>query len=84
MAKKIIQSVAVTIKKNVETGKITASCQPLARLPEIDNTQFGVNLPLEGDGVTALINSAVDALKVKMSEGGHTVEDAQPPAEDAA
>ena len=76
MAKKIIQSVAVTIKKNVETGKITASCQAIARLPEIDNTQFGVNLPLEGDGVTALINSAVDALKVKMSEGGHTVEDA--------
>jgi len=61
----------------VETGKITASCQAIARLPEIDNTQFGVNLPLEGDGVTALINSAVEALKVKMSEGGHTVEEAQ-------
>jgi len=75
MAKKIIQTVAVTIKKTVETGKITASCQAIARLPEIDNTQFGVNLPLEGDGVTALINSAVEALKVKMSEGGHTVED---------
>tara|TARA_R100000234_G_scaffold37634_1_gene22264 strand:+ start:485 stop:736 length:252 start_codon:yes stop_codon:yes gene_type:complete len=77
MAKKIIQTVAVTIKKTVETGKITASCQAIARLPEIDNTQFGVNLPLEGDGVTALINSAVEALKVKMSEGGHTVEEAQ-------
>tara|TARA_R100000234_G_scaffold65987_1_gene40326 strand:- start:262 stop:507 length:246 start_codon:yes stop_codon:yes gene_type:complete len=76
MAKKIIQTVAVTIKKNVETGKITASCQAIARLPEIDNTQFGVNLPLEGDGVAALINNAVEALKIKMAEGGHTVEDA--------
>ena len=51
-------------------------------MPEIDGTRFGVNLPLEGDGVTSLIDSAVDALKVKMSEGGHTVEEAQPPAEE--
>tara|TARA_Y100001938_G_C8061056_1_gene417275 strand:+ start:1205 stop:1459 length:255 start_codon:yes stop_codon:yes gene_type:complete len=82
MAKKIIHTVTVTIAKNVETGKVTANCQAIARLPEINNTRFGVNLEMEGDGVTSLIDNAVDALKVKMSEGGHTVEEAQPPAED--
>mgnify|MGYP003136282692 CR=1 FL=1 len=82
MAKKIIDTVTVTISKNVETGKVLASCEAIARLPEIDNTRFSVNVEMAGDGVTSLINSAIDALKVKMAEGGHTVEDAQPPAEE--
>ena len=82
MATKILHTVQVTITKSIAEGSVTASCQAIATLPEIDGTRFGVKLPLEGDGVTSLIDSAVDALKVKMSEGGHTVEEAQPPAED--
>tara|TARA_R100001082_G_scaffold10626_1_gene5825 strand:+ start:2299 stop:2550 length:252 start_codon:yes stop_codon:yes gene_type:complete len=83
MATKLLHTVQVTITKSIADGSVSASCQAIATLPEIESTRFGVNLPLEGDGVTALINSAVDALKVKMSEGGHTVEDAQPPAEES-
>jgi len=75
--RKIIHRVQLTITKSISDGAITASCQAIATLPEVDNARVGVSLPLEGDGVTALINDAVDALKVKMSEGGHTVEDAQ-------
>ena len=82
MAIKQLHKVQVTIIKSISDGSISASCQAIATLPEIDGTRFGVNLPLEGDGVTSLIDSAVDALKVKMSEGGHTVEEAQPPAEE--
>tara|TARA_R100000234_G_scaffold2434_1_gene2085 strand:- start:618 stop:872 length:255 start_codon:yes stop_codon:yes gene_type:complete len=82
MATKVLHTVQVTITKSIAEGSVTASCQAIATLPEINGTRFGVNLPLEGDGVTSLIDSAVDALKVKMSEGGHMVEEAQPPAED--
>ena len=82
MAVKKLHRVQLTITKDVATGEIVGSCQAIATLPEIDGTRFGVNLPLEGDGVTSLIDSAVDALKVKMAEGGHTVEEAQPPAEE--
>ena len=82
MAVKTLHTVQVTITKSIAEGSVSASCQAIATLPEIDGTRFGVKLPLEGDGVTSLIDSAVDALKVKMSEGGHTVEEAQPPAED--
>ena len=77
MATKTLHTVQVTITKSIAEGSVTASCQAIATLPEVDNTRFGVNLPLEGEGVTSLIDSAIDALKVKMSEGGHTVEDAQ-------
>ena len=76
MATKQLHKVQVTITKSIADGSVSASCQAIATLPEVDNTRFGVNLPLEGDGVTSLIDSAVEALKVKMSEGGHTVEDA--------
>ena len=82
MATKTLHTVQVTITKSIAAGGVSASCQAIATLPEVDNTRFGVNLPLEGDGVTSLIDSAVDALKVKMAEGGHTVEEAQPPAEE--
>tara|TARA_R100000234_G_scaffold62535_2_gene37936 strand:+ start:733 stop:987 length:255 start_codon:yes stop_codon:yes gene_type:complete len=82
MATKTLHTVQVTITKSIAEGSVSASCQAIATLPEINGTRFGVNLPLEGDGVTALINDAVEALKVKMSEGGHTVEEAQPPAEE--
>jgi len=77
MATKTLHTVQVTITKSIAEGSVTASCQAIATLPEVDNTRFGVNLPLEGEGVTSLIDSAIDALKAKMSEGGHTVEDAQ-------
>ena len=76
MATKQLHRVQVTITKSIADGSVSASCQAIATLPEVDNTRFGVNLPLEGDGVTSLIDSAIDALKVKMSEGGHTVEEA--------
>ena len=77
MATKTLHTVQVTITKSIANNSVSASCQAIATLPEVDNTRFGVNLPLEGDGVTSLIDSAIDALKSKMSEGGHTVEDAQ-------
>ena len=77
MATKTLHTVQVTITKSIADGSVSASCQAIATLPEVDNTRFGVNLPLEGEGVTSLIDSAIDALKSKMSEGGHTVEDAQ-------
>jgi|TARA_R100000479_G_scaffold176084_1_gene129010 hypothetical protein len=82
MATKVLHTVQVTITKSIADGSVSASCQAIATLPEIDGTRFGVNLPLDGDGVTALINDAVEALKVKMSEGNHVVEEAQPPAEE--
>tara|TARA_R100000655_G_scaffold85285_1_gene124955 strand:+ start:38228 stop:38491 length:264 start_codon:yes stop_codon:yes gene_type:complete len=76
MALKQLHQVQVTITKDLSTGQLTANCQAIATLPEIENTRFGVNLPVEGDGVTSLINNAIEALKTKMAEGGHTVEDA--------
>ena len=76
MATKTLHTVQVTITKSIADGSVSASCQAIATLPEVDNTRFGVNLPLEGDGVTSLIESAIDALKTKMAEGGHTVKDA--------
>ena len=76
MAIKKLHQVQVTITKSIADNSVSASCQAIATLPEIDGTRFGVNLPLEGDGVTSLIDSAIDALKSKMAEGGHTVEEA--------
>ena len=76
MATKQLHKVQITIIKSIVSDSVSASCPAIATLPEIDGTRFGVNLPLEGDGVTSLINSAIDALKAKMAEGGHTVEDA--------
>ena len=82
MATKTLHTVQVTITKSIADNSVSASCQAIATLPEIDGTRFGVNLPLDGDGVIALINDAIEALKAKMAEGGHTVEDAQLPADE--
>ena len=76
MATKTLHTVQVQITKSIVNNSVSASCQAIATLPEVDNTRFGVNLPLEGEGVTSLIDSAIEALKAKMSEGGHTVEEA--------
>ena len=81
MAKKVIHQVQVTITKYLDTGRVAADCQAIATLPEVENTRFGVSLPMSGDGVTELIDNAISALKDKMAEGGHTVEDAVPPEE---
>jgi hypothetical protein len=79
MATKTLHTVQVTITKSIAEGSVSASCQAIATLPEIDGTRFGVSLPMEGDAVTELIDNAIAALKEQMSTGGHTVEDAQPP-----
>ena len=79
MATKTLHQVQVTISKNIATGEVSAQCQAIATLPEIDGTRFGVSLPMEGDAVTELIDNAIAALKEQMSTGGHTVEDATPP-----
>ena len=81
MATKRLHQVQVTITKNVADGSVSAQCQAIATLPEIEGTRFGVSLPMSGDAITALIDNAIAALKDKMSEGGHTVEDAGPPDE---
>jgi len=81
MAIKKLHQVQVTISKDVATGEVSAQCQAIATLPEIEGTRFGVSLPMGGDGVTELIDNAIAALKDKMSEGGHTVEDATPAEE---
>ena len=81
MAIKRLHQVQVTISKDVVTGEVSAQCQAIATLPEIEGTRFGVSLPMSGDGVTELIDNAISALKDQMSTGGHTVEDAVPPEE---
>ena len=81
MAKKVIHQVQVTITKNVVDGSVSAQCQAIATLPEIEGTRFGVSLPMGGDGVNELIDNAIAALKDQMATGGHTVEDATPPEE---
>ena len=81
MAIKTLHQVQVTITKIVATGEVSAQCQAIATLPEIDGTRFGVSLPMSGDGVTELIDNAIAALKDQMATGGHTVEDAVPPEE---
>ena len=77
MAIKRLHTVLLTISKDIASGEVSATCQAAATLPEIDGHRIGVNLPIDGDGVTSLIDDAVNAIKAKMSEGGHTVEDAQ-------
>ena len=81
MAIKKLHRVPVTISKDVSSGVVSAQCQAIATLPEIEGTRLGVSLPMSGDGVTELIDNAIAALKDKMAEGGHTVEDATPPEE---
>ena len=81
MAIKRLHQVQVTISKDVATGEVSAQCQAIATLPEIEGTRFGVSLPMSGDGVTELIDNAIAALKDNMATGGHTVEDAVPAEE---
>jgi len=81
MAIKTLHQVQVTITKNVIDGSVSAQCQAIATLPEVENTRFGVSLPMGGDGVNELIDNAIAALKDQMATGGHTVEDAVPPEE---
>ena len=81
MAIKKLHQVQVTISKDVATGEVSAQCQAIATLPEIEGTRFGVSLPMSGDGVTELIDNAIAALKDNMATGGHTVEDAVPAEE---
>jgi len=81
MAIKTLHQVQVTITKNVADDSVSAQCQAIATLPEIEGTRFGVSLPMGGDGVNELIDNAIAALKDKMAEGGHTVEDATPAEE---
>ena len=81
MAVKTLHQVQVTISKSIATGEVSAQCQAIATLPEVENTRFGVSLPMSGDGVTELIDNAIAALKDKMATGGHTVEDAVPAEE---
>ena len=80
MASKIIHQVQVTITKDVATGEVSGSCQAICFSPDI-GARFGVNLPVDGDGVTSLIESAEAALKENLAEGGHTVTDAEPEPE---
>jgi len=81
MAIKTLHQVQVTITKNVADDSVSAQCQAIATLPEIEGTRFGVSLPMSGDGVNELIDNAIAALKDQMSTGGHVVEDAVPPEE---
>ena len=79
MAIKRLHQIQLTIVKDVASGELVANCQAIATLPEIEGTRLGVNLPIEGESITSLMESTVVALKEKMAEGGHTVEDAAPP-----
>jgi len=81
MAIKRLHQIQVTISKDVSSGVVSAQCQAIATLPEVENTRFGVSLPMSGDAITALIDNAIAALKDQMSTGGHTVEDATPAEE---
>ena len=78
MALKRLHTIQVTISKDIASGEISANCQAVATLPEIDGHRIGVNLSIDEASAADIINSAIAALKAKMAEGGHTVEDAQP------
>ena len=80
MANKVIHQIQVTVTKDVKSGEVSGTCQAICFSPDI-NARFGVNLPIEGDGVTDLIESAEAALKENLAEGGHTVTDAEPESE---
>lgn len=77
MALKRLHTIQVSISKDIATGAVSANCQAMATLPEIDGHRIAVNLPIDEAGATTIIDSAIESLKVKMAEGGHTVEDAQ-------
>ena len=77
MASKVIHQIQVTVTKDIASGEVSGNCQAICFSPDI-GARFGVNLPIEGDGVTSLIESAEAALKENLAEGGHTVTDAEP------
>ena len=77
MASKIVHQIQVTVTKDIKSGEVSGNCQAICFSPDI-GAKFGVNLELEGDGVTNLMESAEAALKENLAEGGHTVTDAEP------
>ena len=80
MATKVVHTVQITITKNIASNTVAASCQAICNSPDI-GARFGVNLPVNADSVDEIMTSAVEALKVKLAEGGHTVLDAEPEEE---
>ena len=80
MASKIVHQVQLSVVKNISTGKVSGSCRALCFSPDI-GASFNVDLVIEGDGVTELLDSAEAALKESLAEGGHTVTDAEPEPE---
>ena len=78
MALKRLHAIQVTISKDIASGQVSANCQAVATLPEIDGHRIAVNLSIDEAGATTIIDSAIESLKAKMAEGGHTVEDVQP------
>ena len=77
MANKVIHQIELSVVKNISSGKVSGSCRALCFSPDI-NASFSVDLVIEGDGVTELLDSAEAALKENLAEGGHTVTDAEP------
>ena len=80
MATKVVHTVQITITKNIASDEVTASCQAICFSPDI-GARFGLDLPVEADSVDGIMTSAVEALKGKLAEGGHTVLDAEPEPE---
>ena len=80
MASKVVHQIQLSVVKNISTGKVSGSCRALCFSPDI-GASFSVDLTIEGDGVTELLDSTEAALKENLAEGGHTVTDAEPEPE---
>lgn len=80
MASKVIEGVRISLSTDFKTGEATANCSAVCFSPDI-GAQFGVSVPLVGEGVTELLESAVIALKEHLAQGGHTVTEAEPEPE---
>ena len=80
MATKVVHQIQVTITKDIASATVSAECQALCFSPDI-GARFGVGLPIAGDAITDLMDSAEAALKENLAEGGHTVTDAEPEPE---
>ena len=78
MASKVVHQIQLNAVKNISTGKVSGSCRALCFSPDI-GASFNVELTIDGDGLTELLNSTEAALKENLAEGGHTVTDADPP-----
>ena len=80
MASKVVHQIQLNVVKNISTGKVSGSCRALCFSPDV-NASFNVDLTIDGDGLTELLNSTEAALKENLAEGGHTVTDAEPEPE---